>query len=115
MNEELAVTDLPDSSGQGTSTEPISSGDQIDLEPIQKFFFGRNEPAVTEKEDMAIMWKYFTEQSNGPGEALGKLRDMERSLSTPPMGVSRVQHLAAYIRLLVSEQDIQKEKSAYYG
>lgn len=113
MNDEVTVTDLPQA--ETTAAEPIATGDSIDLEPIQKFFFGRNEPETADKEDMAVMWKYFTEQSAGQGEALGKLRDLERSLSTPPPGVSRLQHLASYVRLLVSEQDLQQEKSAYHG
>jgi len=113
MNDEVTVSDLPVQ--EEVAKEAITPGDSIDLEPIQRFFFGRNEPETSDKEDMAIMWKYFTEQSSGPGEALGKLRDLERSLSTPPPGVSRLQHLASYVRLLVSEDDIKKEMSAYYG
>lgn len=113
MNDDITVTELTEDGG--TATEPLSSGPiSIDLEPIQKFFFGRSDDVTNaDKEDMAVMWKYFSDQSQGHGEALGKLRDLERGLATPPPGVSRLQHIAAYVRLLVSEQDLQREKSAY--
>lgn len=116
MNDDVIITDLP--AETVNATESVESGKEqtLDSTPLRKFFYGNNNDLTdTEIQDLNMIWGYFSQDSNGPGETLGKLRDLERSLAQAPPGVTRVQHLASYVKLLAHEQDIQKEKSAYYG
>lgn len=115
-NDELVVTELEKTVEPSTTQANADTPETFDSTPLREFFYGKNTDLTdNEIEDLNIIWGYYSMESNGPGETLGKIRDMERSLSIPPQGVSRVQHILGYVRLMQNEQDLQKAKSAYYG
>lgn len=118
MNDDIVITELTSESAPEEATEGLEKGNSetLDSSPLRKFFYGnKTDLADSEIQDLNFIWGYYSQGSNGPGETLGKIRDLERSLSQPPQGVSRLQHILSYTQLLKSEEDIQKEKSAYYG
>lgn len=116
MNDDITITELE--AAPTTATEQLESGGEetLDSTPLRKFFYGGNSDLSDDEiKDLNIVWGYYSQGSNGPGETLGRVRDLERSLSTPPQGVSRLQHIASYVRILMDESDLEKQKTAYYG
>lgn len=108
---DIEITDLPvESTSEPEITKP---GDQVDVTPLKNFIMGKNEPTLEEGENMAFIWDYYSRQASGPGVALGMISDVERSLSQPPPGVSRLEHLYTYVKLLSQQGDIDAEIKAY--
>jgi hypothetical protein len=117
MSDDITITELSDDSIP-TATESLQRGEEqtLDSSPLREFFYGRKtDLSDSEIRELNVIWGYFSQTSGGEGETLGRIRDLERTLSQPPQGVSRVQHLAAYVRIMMDEQDLQRKKSAYYG
>lgn len=116
MNDELVVTDLPEDPSVATEKAQADSPETYDSSPLREFFYGKKtDLSDQEIEDLNTIWGFYARGSSGPGETIGKIRDMERSIVAPPVGVSRIQHMLSYIRLMQDEEDIQKAKGAYHG
>lgn len=116
MTDQIEVIDLPEPTSEATEQAETGAEETLDSSPLRRFFYGNNtDLSEQEIKDLNLIWGHFSQGAGGPGETLGRIRDLERSLSQPPPGVSRIQHILSYTRLLQNEEDIQKEKSAYYG
>lgn len=117
MNDDIVVSEIQ-ASDPAPATEQTENGSEVILDstPLKKFFYG-NSNDLSDKDiaDLNFIWAHYSRGAQGPGEILGRIRDLERGLSAPPNGVSRVQHILSYVQLLASEEDLRKQKSAYYG
>jgi len=119
MEDDIVITELTDESpNKQPSTEAAQNGESpiLNSAPLKEFFYGKKADLThAEIDDLNFIWSHYSREAMGPGEILGRIRDVERTLSSPPQGVTRLQHILSYVRLLSTEEDIQKQKSAYYG
>lgn len=111
MNNELEVkevNDTPIDSGEIESPEVVD----VDLSHIQKFLFGKGEVTKAEQDKMAFIWDFMSKQASGPGETLGLISDLERSLNAPG-DMGRLDNIFSYIKLMSQSRDIESELRAY--
>lgn len=108
MEDVLISKELPEIKNDDVN----STSEPIDLAPIQKYLFGRDQVTPMDKDQMAFVWDYFSKGSTGPGVTLGKISDLERSINRAG-GMERLDAIYSYTKLLAQQGDINEEIRAY--
>lgn len=80
----------------------------VELLPVQGFL-GLNDTSAKEKTQMRQVWEYFSEDAQGTGDALYKMKMTEMKMSPPRLGENRLSKLYNYVRLQQQQKIIEQE------
>lgn len=93
-------------------TEP--QGDVPSVAKIKaQEFFGIHNPNQVEADIMHELVRIMDGDNKDPIDFLWDIKQVENRIGTPPLGVSRIQHLYNYVKLNAQIHKLEQERDLY--
>ena len=109
----------PVTHAEPTPNVPVASeqtGMAGDIHAVQlQGFFGIANPDTAESTNLSEITRMLEGNSKDAVDFLWEIKNVENRIGTPPLGVSRLQHIFNFIKIDSQIKGLEKEKNLYVG
>jgi hypothetical protein len=90
------------------------TGKAIEFQAMKvQSFFGVTEPTPAEAKILSEIVRVLGGDTKEPGDLLWEIKNIESRIGTPPLGMSRLQHVYNFLSINSQIAKLEKERNAY--
>jgi hypothetical protein len=109
-----APTPVPVEISSDQSLKDELTGKAIELQAMKvQSFFGLEQPTQAESKSMSEIIRILDGQNKEVADLLWEIKNLESRIGTPPLGMSRLQHVYNFLAINSQIKKLEKERDAF--